>query len=91
MTWTDICREKNHGMACDTQDACRSCKEEASRVAELKTPEDWLQTPEFKGTIVMDPDGWRKEGSPKWEEPITIEEFRSRLLECTVLIAQEGK
>jgi len=53
---------------------------------ELKTPNEWLETPEFEGVIVMDPDGWRYEGAPKWTDPITLDEFKRRLMECTVMI-----
>lgn len=31
-SWTDICRDKNGGMKCDSADACRSCKEQAARL-----------------------------------------------------------
>ena len=53
---------------------------------ELKTPEEWLEAPEFKGVVIMDPDGWRMDDAPKWDDPITIEDFRSRLMRCTVMI-----
>lgn len=29
MHWSDICREKNAGMKCDSADACARCIEEA--------------------------------------------------------------
>ncbi len=51
-----------------------------------KTPNEWLETPEFKGVVVMDPDGWRSEGAPKWTDPITLDEFRRRLMVCSVML-----
>lgn len=46
-----------------------------------KTPEQWLEDEDF---MIIDPDGWRHEDAPAWDEPITKAEFDSRLLECTV-------
>lgn len=56
---------------------------------ELKTPNEWLETPEFKGVVVMDPDGWRSEDAPKWTDPITLEEFRRRLMVCSVMMTNQ--
>lgn len=47
-----------------------------------KTPEEWLQT-EWSGYKIMDPDGWR-DGTRRWEEPISRDEFSRRFSECTV-------
>lgn len=31
-SWTDVCRDKNGGMKCNSADACRPCKEESARL-----------------------------------------------------------
>ena len=47
---------------------------------ERKTPDQWLNHPDFKGIIVMDPDGWdRKDFDRSWADPITRYEFEVRL------------
>jgi hypothetical protein len=53
-----------------------------------KTPEEWLQTDDFRGLVVMDPDGWRGKNAPAWDEPITAVEFNHRLCMSTVLDAR---
>lgn len=46
----------------------------------LRTPDEWC---DLLGARVMDPDGWR-DGSREWWEPISREEFDSRLRVCTI-------
>lgn len=47
---------------------------------EKKTPDEWLQEPDFEGIVVMDPDGWdRKNYEESWAEPITSLEMSKRL------------
>lgn len=48
----------------------------------LKTPEDWIEElcPEVS---IVDPDGWRGADAPAFDEPISREDFRQRLLRCT--------
>lgn len=48
---------------------------------ELKTPDEWC---EIKGIYIMDPDGWRSEGDPAWDEPISEEEFNWRSSASTI-------
>jgi hypothetical protein len=33
-TWSDVCREKNGGMKCHSDDACRTCKNEAKMMTD---------------------------------------------------------
>ena len=50
----------------------------------MKSSFDWLNTPEFAGIVVVDPDGWdRKNYEASMTELITCEEFRKRLLLST--------
>ena len=42
---------------------------------DLRTPEQWSKV---KGIHIVDPDGWREEGSPSWETPITEREYLDR-------------
>lgn len=54
---------------------------------ELKSAEEWLQEPEFKGIIILDPDGWdRRPGhfEKSWNKKITKQEFNKRLMYCTI-------
>lgn len=50
-----------------------------SKHSEL-TPEDWCR---LLGARIADPDGWR-DGSRQWWEPISREEFDTRLRVCTI-------
>ena len=49
----------------------------------LLSSQEWLEDPEFRGTVVMDPDGWDRSGSEaferSWGEAISRTEFRHRL------------
>lgn len=46
-----------------------------------RTPEEWLAQPEYKGLIILDPDGWdRKNFEESWAEPITQEVFIRRVM-----------
>jgi hypothetical protein len=44
--------------------------------SELKTPEEWST---IYGIRIMDPDGWRMPNAPKWDTPISREEFSWRM------------
>lgn len=55
--------------------------DEADEPATLRTPEEWLTQPEFAGTEILDHDGWRDR---PWTDPITRDEFRRRLYQCTI-------
>jgi hypothetical protein len=46
-----------------------------------RTPEVWC---EIYGLAVMDPDGWRGEDAPSWEQPLTLPEFAARFNRSTV-------
>lgn len=56
----------------------------AYRFRDLRTPEQWLLTDEFKGLRILDPDGWRGRNGRDWEDKISHDEFQSRLARCTV-------
>ena len=47
----------------------------------LKTPEEWSV---IFDVLILDPDGWRGKGDPAWDEPITREDFRTRMWMSTV-------
>lgn len=47
---------------------------------ELRTPDEWC---ELLGATILDPDGWR-DGTRRWDEAITREEFDERYRKCTV-------
>lgn len=49
--------------------------------SDLRTPEEWCKV--FRVEI-MDPDGWRSEGDPKWTDPISAEEFKQRMWISTI-------
>lgn len=51
---------------------------------DLRTPEQWLATPEFAHVEVIDPDGWREPGAD-WHRPISRGEFDERLARCTIM------
>lgn len=53
---------------------------------ERKTPDEWLQTPEFSGLIVIDPDGWdRRRFKEDWARPLNRVEFVGRLSISTLV------
>lgn len=43
---------------------------------EKRTPDQWC---EEYGVDILDPDGWREEDSPAWDEPITLVDFHRRV------------
>lgn len=53
-------------------------------MSDLRTPIQWLEEPEYKGIIVMDPDGWRHNDGVTWDTPITQGDFAMRLFESTI-------
>lgn len=48
---------------------------------ELRTPEEWG---EIFGCLVLDPDGWRTDGTP-WDKPLTREDYQRRMFVSTIL------
>ncbi len=51
----------------------------------------WLAQPEYKGLVVMDPDGWnRTDFDNSWREEITKEEFDRRVLHSTCVWWSSG-
>jgi hypothetical protein len=55
-------------------------------MAELRSPESWLQDPEFHHLIITKPTGWNQNTSDweaVWAEPITREEMWRRLIYST--------
>jgi len=57
---------------------------------ELKTPEEWLKTDEYRQYTIMDPDGWRGKDAPSWGTPLTHKEFEHRLMQCTLMRGLNG-
>ena len=52
----------------------------------LKSADEWLQEPAYKGIQVYDPDGWDCTNyAASWAEKITEEEFNRRLDQSTCL------
>lgn len=49
-------------------------------LVELRTPEVWCR---IEGVQILDADGWRGPAGRDWEDPISLEEFRARLITCT--------
>lgn len=55
---------------------------------QVLTPDEWLDTDEFKGIIIMDPDGWdRRNFEESWNTPIDKHEFLCRLSQCTLTLS----
>lgn len=54
------------------------------RVFAKKTAAEWLQFSEFKGIVLMDPDGWRSDNTPL-DTPIKYSEFCRRLSHSTCM------
>lgn len=50
---------------------------------DLRTPEEW-DIHVNDGMRIHDPDGWRKNDGRNWDDPITLEEFNERRIECTM-------
>ena len=50
-------------------------------MSELKTPAEWCL---IERVEIMDPDGWRGRGGRPWTDPITLAEFKQRLVTCTM-------
>lgn len=49
-----------------------------------KTPADWLKEPQYKGLIIMDPDGWdRRNYAVDWAIPLTESEFAKKAMNST--------
>lgn len=55
---------------------------------ELKTSDEWTKSKEFDGLIILDPDGWDRQGDFNfsfYKEKITRNEFERRIASSTVL------
>lgn len=53
---------------------------------DLRSADDWLKEPEWKGIVVLDPDGWdRRNFKVSWAELITREEFENRVCHSTCI------
>lgn len=52
-----------------------------------RTPLEWLDTPEHRGTIIRDNDGWTWD---EWKDqaPVTHGEFVKRLAKCSILTGE---
>lgn len=46
----------------------------------LKTPEEWCR---IEGVQILDADGWRGRDGRDWNDPISLVEFKERLVVCT--------
>lgn len=56
------------------------------RIFAKKTAAEWLEfLPEYKGTTILDPDGWRYNDGVTLESKISYSEFIRRLSESTIL------
>lgn len=86
-TWyCNRCGEKNISGSTYTHLLCRHCAcngrvcQDCKKVVDMKklpielwvlTPDEWLETDEFKGITVLDPDGWdRKNFKEDWARKI---------------------
>lgn len=49
---------------------------------ELRTPTEWA---ELRGIVILDPDGWRTKDAPRFDEPISLNEFTERVTVSTCL------
>lgn len=47
----------------------------------LRTPDEWCR---LEGVEILDADGWRGSNGRPWEDPITLAEFNTRLVVCTM-------
>lgn len=47
----------------------------------LRTPDEWCR---LEGVEILDADGWRGRNGRPWEDPITLAEFKTRLVVCTM-------
>lgn len=55
---------------------------------ELKTSDEWARSKEFDGLIILDPDGWDRQGDYDYSfyrEKITRKEFESRMVRSTIM------
>jgi hypothetical protein len=50
-------------------------------------PEEWCRA---YGVHIYDPDGWRLDGAPAWDEPISLVEFWGRAQVSTTDVANPG-
>jgi len=53
-----------------------------------KTPDEWLQTDEFKHITILDPDGWNRQAEDwdkEWNTPLTKEEFTNKMMMSTIM------
>jgi hypothetical protein len=56
------------------------------RIFAKKSAAEWLAClPEYKGFIIMDPDGWRYDDGVTMESKISYSEFKRRFNESTVI------
>ena len=57
-----------------------------------KTPDEWLATDEFCGTVIYDPIGWdRSNLTIDWMRPLTHGEFHQKLFISTAWSGREWK
>lgn len=60
-------------------------------MTDLRTPDEWLASPEFSGVTILDPDGWdRKNFEESWSEPINRDEMERRMCVSTVQISPDS-
>ena len=48
---------------------------------ELRTPQQWAAR---DGLMILDPDGWRYDDAPPFNQPISRAEYDQRISECTI-------
>ncbi len=57
------------------------------RIFAKKTAAEWLDfIPEYKGYVILDPDGWRYDDGITLESKISCTEFESRFKQSTVML-----
>lgn len=55
----------------------------------LNTPDEWQKS---EGVLVLDPDGWdRTDFERSWSEPISRDEFMSRVMRSSCLFARKDR
>jgi hypothetical protein len=69
------------------EEADEALREAAEAKPDLKTPQEWAAT---RGVRILDPDGWREEGSPPFDQPCEwSDDVGRRLWLCTVMPLEE--
>lgn len=65
----------------DAEADSEALEEETGEPSKLKTPDEWR---ELYDLDIRDPDGWRTNDAPPWDQPIGLPEFWERFNQSTV-------